>query len=308
MDIPGILLHLSRMNEHVAGPGVPEYRLYREARGETADFWLHCEPLPDRSRLHRFDIASHRHPSFFQIFLLTAGEGEIVDGRAVRRLAAPCVVFIPAGAVHGFRFAPDVDGLVITALADRLSSLAATDRRLAAFAGETRVLPAPAFIERMVAEIDRELSEPAAGRATALEARVALAVIELCRAWQPARAEPDLRPSLAGSRGQMLESLVAAHYRDALPASFYAERLGLSVSQLNRLARSLTGRTLNGLIARRLTDAACRDLVFTPTPVNRIAESLGFADPAYFNRFFRRQTGRTPGEYRRTERRRLETT
>jgi AraC family transcriptional activator of pobA len=83
--------------------------------------------------------------------------------------------------------------------------------------------------------------------------------------------------------------------------------MGVSVSQLNRIARAVTGQTLQGLIARRITEAACRDLVFTPTPVSGIAESLGFSDPAYFNRFFRKQTGITPGAYRARERGRLVT-
>ena len=52
-------------------------------------------------------------------------------------------------------------------------------------------------------------------------------------------------------------------------------------------------------------EAARRDLVFTPTPIQAIAYSLGFSDPAYFNRFFRRHAGLTPGAFREAERRKL---
>jgi AraC family transcriptional activator of pobA len=308
MDFPVIRLHYRRMSDHAASVGVPEYRLYREARDEAGDFWIHCEPLPDRSRLHRFEIAAHRHPSLFQIFLVTHGEGEIVDGRTVTRFAAPAILFIPAGEVHGFRFAASVDGIVLTALADRLASLAATDRQLAAFAAGVRVLSAGDGLDETLLRIDSEMRNRSAGRSTALEALVALAVIDLARAWLAAETGGEVRPDGEDMRAQALEALVGAHYRHNLTAAFYAQRMGVSVSQLNRIARAQTGQTLRGLIARRITQAACRDLVFTPTPVSGIAESLGFSDPAYFNRFFRRQTGRTPGEFRLAERRRLETT
>jgi AraC family transcriptional regulator, transcriptional activator of pobA len=86
---------------------------------------------------------------------------------------------------------------------------------------------------------------------------------------------------------------------------FYARTLGISAGHLNRIARRRTGMTVQGLIAQRLVDAARRDLVFTPTPIQTIAYALGFADPAYFNRFFRRQTGLTPGAFRAGERARL---
>ena len=138
---------------------IPDYRLYRERSGEAADFWLHCEPIPERSRLHRFEISAHRHPALFQMFRVSEGSGEVFDGAAWNAFAAPCVLFIPAGAVHGFRFASDVDGVVVTALADRLHGLAATDRRLAEFARAIRILPITGSLSMALSTISRILAE-----------------------------------------------------------------------------------------------------------------------------------------------------
>ena len=46
---------------------------------------------------------------------------------------------------------------------------------------------------------------------------------------------------------------------------------------------------------------AKRLLLFTASSVNEICYQLGFKDPAYFSRFFTRNAGITPGEYRSRE-------
>jgi AraC family transcriptional regulator, transcriptional activator of pobA len=39
-------------------------------------------------------------------------------------------------------------------------------------------------------------------------------------------------------------------------------------------------------------------LLYTDESAARVAASLGFDDPSYFSRFFRRETGQTPKEFR----------
>jgi AraC family transcriptional regulator len=43
---------------------------------------------------------------------------------------------------------------------------------------------------------------------------------------------------------------------------------------------------------------ACRLLVYTERSLAEIAIDSGFADQSHFNHEFRRQLGRTPGDYR----------
>lgn len=288
---------------------VPSYRLYREKSGESGDFWIHSETIPERTHLHNWEISPHRHDSFFQIFLLTAGSGEIVGANDLRHFEAPCVLFIPAGAVHGFRFSREIDGLVLTALGDRLASLAAADRRIAAFATTSQVVSlrpkddnAGLLIES-VRRLHTELHGRAAGRLLLLEPLMTTAIVALVRAGTLSTAQGDA--SATEDRIETLTTLIAAHCREHRPVTFYAQSIGVSAAHLNRLARTTTGLSVQELAARQLMEAARRDLIFTPTPVQAIAYSLGFADPAYFNRFFRRHAGQTPGTFREVERRKL---
>ena len=54
-----------------------------------------------------------------------------------------------------------------------------------------------------------------------------------------------------------------------------------------------------------MIDEAKRELVFTEMPAQEIGLRLGFADPAYFSRYFLRETGETPRAWRLRERARL---
>jgi len=45
--------------------------------------------------------------------------------------------------------------------------------------------------------------------------------------------------------------------------------------------------------------AAKRNLVYTSMTVSVVSHTLGFSDPAYFTRFFKREVGVSPKEFRR---------
>lgn len=290
---------------------VPSYQLYGEKTPQTAEFWLHCETVAERTHLHNWEIAPHRHDAFFQLFWLSEGRGEIVGGPQKLPFEAPCILFIPPGAVHGFTYSRDVAGLVVTALADRLHSVGAGDRQLALFGQEIGIVPLAGnddadFAAQCILRIHDELAGQAPGRTILLETLMTAALVSLARAHSGGTGTSARLEERDRLRMEQLQELIGAHFREHRPAFFYAARLNLSAAHLNRICRGMTGASLQQLVARRLVDAARRELLFTPNPVQEIAYGLGFADPAYFNRFFRRQTGTTPGAFREQERRRLE--
>jgi AraC family transcriptional activator of pobA len=93
--------------------------------------------------------------------------------------------------------------------------------------------------------------------------------------------------------------LVEQHFLAHWPIGRYASRLGLSPQRLNRLVRAERGCTALELVHERLTRVACRRLVYIVAPAASLALELGFDDPAYFSRFFKRRTGMSPQQWRR---------
>lgn len=75
---------------------------------------------------------------------------------------------------------------------------------------------------------------------------------------------------------------------------------GLSVYQLDQRIRRLFRLTTGQLLLKFRMDAAAEQLRDTDRPVSQVGLACGFADQSAFARQFRRTTGLTPGEYRRT--------
>ncbi|GAA0595356.1 AraC family transcriptional regulator [Streptomyces crystallinus] len=79
----------------------------------------------------------------------------------------------------------------------------------------------------------------------------------------------------------------------------YAARLGYSARTLTRACRAATGRSAKQLVDARVALQAQRLLAHTDRPVAAIGRALGFTEATNFGKFFTRETGRTPGGFRR---------
>lgn len=93
-------------------------------------------------------------------------------------------------------------------------------------------------------------------------------------------------------------ALVERRFRRDHRLSQYARELGVTPGHLRHLCRRYLGVPAGEVIRGRLAIEARRLLRHSARPVAEIGRSLGFADPAYFARFVRRETGKPPGALR----------
>jgi AraC-like DNA-binding protein len=92
--------------------------------------------------------------------------------------------------------------------------------------------------------------------------------------------------------------LIENNYQTQKNVSTYAEMLNMSPSCLNEVAKRTTGITAGELIRNRVIDQTKKLLYSSSMSGKEIAFDLGFDDPAYFSRFFRKYTGTTLKEFR----------
>jgi AraC family transcriptional regulator, transcriptional activator of pobA len=287
---------------------VPTYNLYGEDLASQREFWVHCETIAARSSGYRWEIGLHRHESFLQFLYIRNGSGDALLPAGTHVLQPPCIIVIPPGPVHGFRFSPDIDGLVITLVPDR-TEISREHPSSAALLGEPLVIPLErenpdtSYLEMTFFRIAHEYEQDRPAREELLEAHVATIILMLGRLLAPAPQDSVLDPNRR--RVRMLRELIVRHHRDQLTVEAYAVMLGISPAHLNRTVRQVTGLSTHDLIMERSMDEAKRSLVFTDYSIQHIAETLGFSDPAYFSRCFRLRCGLTPRGYREGERTKL---
>lgn len=283
-------------------PGIPAFVLYGEPYGRI-DAKLHIEPIQSRSRLHRWEIDPHTHHALHQVLWVAAGPAEIELDGTRQQCDGPVAVVIPPGVVHGFRFSADTDGQVLTFNPAAMieGDAPGTGDALRALFAAARVLPFAAGSEP--AGRIGMLMEGLAAEFAAPDAADSPVPLWLARSaiWRLARHGAQLEK--AGREQHALFTrftvLVEEHHRDHWPVARYADALGLSVERLNRLTRAETGQAALDLVHDRLTREACRRLMYIAAPIATLAFELGFEDPGYFCRFFKRRTGRSPRAFRR---------
>jgi len=78
----------------------------------------------------------------------------------------------------------------------------------------------------------------------------------------------------------------------------YAAELGVSPGHLNALCQASLRRSAGSLVRHRLTLEAGRLLAHSDLTAAQVGFRLGFEDPAYFARFFRREAGEPPTAFR----------
>jgi len=78
----------------------------------------------------------------------------------------------------------------------------------------------------------------------------------------------------------------------------YAVDLGCSVRTLTRACLAVTGRTAKQVVDDRVSLQARRLLACTSLSVAEVGRHLGFPEPTNFGRFFHREVGVSPGQFR----------
>ena len=240
-------------------------------------------------------------------FLIIEGNGRVADDEnATVDIAGPALVWFPQSSGRQFQLLAGGRGATLAATADFVSRTVgamAVGVQLRAILDAPLVLSADKIGTQMeelsvsFSALAREAGEQRAGGQEMIAAHLTVIFMHLWRAT----IQPGARGAARAANlptAQRFQQLLELHYHEDMKVDDYADMLGVTRSHLHHACLRNLGQTPLAVIHGRMIDEARQRLWHTTLPIEQIAYSLGFRDPGYFSRFFKRLTGETPGAFR----------
>lgn len=293
------------MKEPPHNRDIPHFGLYGESSVSQDPGFVHIEDIAARRREIGGLIKPHRHDNLFQILCLFDGSLDVQLDEETHTLTGAWAITIPQGIVHGVQIKPDAKGIVLS-----LAALLLADenyRQSRHFFNELISSAQIVEFQRQNVFFDQlrhylnlivgEFRQAETGHELMLEWLVRMTLMTIKRQFD----HKQFQASSSRPSSNMLtdfRTLLENKYRKQWRVQQYAAALHTSVSSLNRLCNECVGITAKSIIQNRVLLEAKRKLIYTQYALDQIGYTLGFKDPAYFSRFFKREQGIAPSTYR----------
>ncbi|WP_159739081.1 4-hydroxyphenylacetate catabolism regulatory protein HpaA [Vibrio atypicus] len=276
-----------------------------DSRYDDSDF--HIERLNSLALFFGRNMPTHYHDRYYQLHIILEGTTHVLLDEAHYLKTGTTLFFTPPTVPHSFVTDDDANGYVITAsqpLVWRLLDIEIGRNDVASTALQPfcTQLSNPS---KLVSLLEMLLAEQDSSEFMCDVAKQSLLQLTLIEVIRHANTQPvttqfrSADVALFNRFNQMIE----VNYRQHLTLPEYAEELSLTTARLNDICRKISGLSSKRLVAERVMQEARRLLLLTPMPVSQVAYELGYQDPAYFARFFKKQVGETASDFRQNQKR-----
>ena len=248
----------------------------------------------------------HRH-DFFEVLYLSKGSGfHIIDGNKYE-IQPPCVFFMSPGQAHKIEFSSDIEGYIFIFTSEFYLINQTNQNRLIEFPfffsirQENRplVLESKEDILFLETLFKKGIAEIAKGENYSVD--LLRSVLDLILTSCAILYKTDKNLLTKGKGNVVVKrflQLVEENYQNNLSVNEYADKLAITPNHLTQTVNQLTGKTSSQIIKSKQVLEIKRLLVHTNLTVTEIANHLNFPDQSYFTKFFKRETGFSPLQYR----------
>lgn len=243
----------------------------------------------------------HRHDYFF-VLLVKKGTGEHMIDFINYPVKDRTVFILRPGQIHQLKLNQDCSGFLMQFDAGFYAPESSSSKqRFRRVTGKNFCSLELSRFDKLVGLLEKVYEENTIreeGFTDLIHANLDIFCIELIRQSIHPEQKQVAALSYEQERFEEFFELMETYVSDHKSVIQYAEMLGVSAYQLNKITKSAVGKTVSELLHEQLVLESKRILLGTPNQVKDVAYSLGFEDVSYFIRFFKKSTGFSPEAFR----------
>ncbi|MGF1735683.1 4-hydroxyphenylacetate catabolism regulatory protein HpaA [Photobacterium satsumensis] len=281
---------------------IPNLNIGKVYDSRYNDNEFHLERLNSLALFFGRNMPTHYHDRYYQIHCILEGSTHVLLDQSHYSMQGKTLFFTPPTVPHSFVTDDHAHGFVITAsqqLVWRLLDIEIGRNDIASTAMQPFCIPLPESspLLTLFEMLEKESAQQQFMAETASQSWLQLILIEIMRYANNQPVTTSYRSSDVSVFNQF-SLLIEEHYRSHWTLPQYAENIGLTTSRLNDICRRISGLSSKRLITDRIMQEARRLLLLTAMSISEVGYELGFTDPAYFARFFRKNAGITASAFR----------
>lgn len=294
-------------NEHT-DDYIPNIDLGQSYDQRYIDTDIHYESHEKLANFFGRNMPVHHHDRFYQLHVILTGTIHVNLDEESYVVQAPMFFLTPPTVPHAFITDNNAKGHVITARQQLVWQL--MENMMATGWDKSNFMTSPLCVSlapeknktsvhllQLLSLIAEEDQQSGVEQDFALKALLQLILIDILRLAD--QSQPQQKTRKEDIRiFHLFNQLIESHYKEHLTLSQYSAQISITEARLNEICRRLAGLPSKRLIMDRLTQEARRLLSFSSVSITEIGYELGFNDPAYFARFFRKNVGVTASKYR----------
>lgn len=243
----------------------------------------------------------HRHSYYFLMFI-DKGSGEHHIDFKMHRVDNHLVFLLKPGQVHSVFLKRGTTGTILQFEKDfynPANNLLSQSLRTLFNANKLKM--DETSFQKVKAQLDEIFSEAKDKRENfhhIIKSYIDIILYELLREYKSKRRSLESKTLNVQNQLEEFIDLVEDKASELKQVKEYADALNLTFYQLNKITKTSVGKTPSEVINEHIILESKRQLLATSNQIKEIAFELGYLDVSYYIRFFKKQTGYTPEQFR----------
>ena len=283
---------------------IPVYSLNSFRINDSQNALFQVEPF-DANR--HFQVAyPHRH-DFYEILFLSKGSGYHIIDNNQYEITPPCVFFLSPGQAHKLSLSHDIEGHIFLFTPEFYSLFDSNKNKLIEFpfffSIEQKNPPLyitnikdAKFIQDLILRAIFEFSQTENANNEIIHAILQLLLLTCNQLYTK-----DISIHKQSKSQILVKKFLIAleenyHYNYGI--EFYAQLLAITPNHLTQIVKQSMGKSTISIIQEKRIIEIKRLLLHTSMSISEIAEHLHFSDVSYFTKYFKKNVGVAPLQYR----------